>query len=499
MPEQSSIYTSVEYRAPVFLRWLAFFALSVSLLLTLIALLAWQVEGAAVGAWTLPLWAAMAGYWLWQWRLWAQRFTLDPERLVVSMPGRTGQPIPYAAIQEMQVGRGRLQIITAQGGLPLCGEPNTLAQLATALTERVPALRQVQKSPPMLPLQVNAPRQPVIISSLFGLLIGALGVGLGNAAFRNAEFPDRTLALLFAGVMLVISALPLYWLLIHFVWRYTFDWETIQVQHTLRTVTYDPTHLRHMTIEQRDVTHRGLTKTLYTLHLRFAQGALLIVQPGAQNYPFEYADQQEKVILTRLLGQLETMYAMHCKPPPSTSMPVNAETAAPTVTSRWLDPKTAWQPLPGLPTKVPDFIIEHYSHPADLRVTVLNYGERQPGAEDVVLHMSRLLAGQQLFHTTNGDASFSASGAHLLLAMPFLLIAVDAQTMQAWHFALPDRTMLLSAGWAGEQVVGKLLAYGKPTTAASAIGPYTWDAITTQWQAGLGPAAGTALPLGNPI
>ena len=497
MAEQSAISASVEYRAPVFLRRLALFAVSIALLLTLIALLAWQVEGTAVGAWTLLLWAAMAGYWFWQWRLWAQRFTLEPDRLVVSMPGRTGQPIPYAAMQEMQVLRGRLQIVTAQKSLRLRGDPNTLAQLAAALAERVPTLYQAQKALPKLPLQVNAPRQPVLILSLFGLLIGALGIGLGNATIRDVEFPDRILALLFAGVMLAISALPLYWLLIHFVWRYTFDRETIQVQYTLRTVTYDPTRLRHMTIEHRDVTHRGLTKTLYTLHLMFAQGALLIVQPGAQNDPFEYADQQEKVILTRLLGQLETMYAMHCKPTPSTSMPVNAETAAPAVTSRWLDPKTAWQPLPGMPTKLPDFIIEHYSHPADLRVTVLNYGERQPGAEDVVLHMSRLLAGQQLFHTTNGDASFSASGAYLLLAMPFLLIAVDAQTMQAWHFALPDRTMLLSAGWAGEQVVGKLLAYGKPTDAATLIGPYTWDAITTQWQAGL-EAAGTAPRLGNP-
>ena len=166
------------------------------------------------------------------------------------------------------------------------------------------------------------------------------------------------------------------------------------------------------------------------------------------------------------------------------------------MTTRWLDPKAAWQPPPGAPPTLPDFIIEHYSQPADLRVTVLNYGERQPGAEDVLLHLSRPVAGQETFDTTNGDAAFSASGAYLLFTMPFLLIAIDAQTMQAWHFALPNRTMLLSAEWAGEQVVGKLLAYGKPTDAATLIGPYTWAALTTHWQPGLGPAV-TALPLGN--
>lgn len=71
-------------------------------------------------------------------------------------------------------------------------------------------------------------------------------------------------------------------------------------------------------------------------------------------------------------------------------------------------------------------------------MTVLNYGERQPGAEDVLLHLSRPVAGQQTFDATNGDATFSASGAYLLLTMPFLLITMDAQTMQAWHFALPQ-------------------------------------------------------------
>lgn len=33
--------------------------------------------------------------------------------------------------------------------------------------------------------------------------------------------------------------------------------------------------------------------------------------------------------------------------------------------------------------------------------------------------------------------------------MPFLLIAIDAQTMQAGHFTLPNQTMLYSAGWGG--------------------------------------------------
>ncbi len=173
---------------------------------------------------------------------------------------------------------------------------------------------------------------------------------------------------------------------------------------------------------------------------------------------------------------------------------VNQGGPTPALTTRWLDPNTAGQPVPGAPARPPDFIVEHTSHPADLRVTIRNYGERQPGAEDVLLQLSRPVAGQQLFVTTNGNASFSENGAHLLLTMPFRLIAIDAHTMQGWHYTLPNRTMLLSAGWEGERLVGKLLAYGQPTAAATLIGPYTWAAITAQWQPGLGPAASQSTP-----
>lgn len=170
---------------------------------------------------------------------------------------------------------------------------------------------------------------------------------------------------------------------------------------------------------------------------------------------------------------------------PVTTTPV---TTTP-VTTRALDPKTAWQGFLGETGRLPHFISEHYSQPADLRVLVLNYGERQPGAEDILLYLNRPVAGEQYFDTTNGAAFFSASGAYLLLTMPFLLIAIDAYTLQAWHYTLPDRTMLLSAGWSAECVVGQLVAYGKRTDEAEPLGPWTWGELTRTWPPGLGRAA----------
>jgi hypothetical protein len=468
--------TLFEYQAPAFLRGLAIFALITALLLAVIALMAWWVEGARMGLWTLPIWLGMAGYWGWQWRCWAQCFRLYPDRLTVLTPGRPLYTLPYSDLQSMRLQRGRLHLITPHQTHILHGDPNTIASLAAALLTHVPALDPTRGAL-TLPIRVDAPRQPVILLNIFGLLIGAMGVGLGHAAMRDVEFPNRGMALLFAAVMVGMAGISLYWLLFTFVWRYSFDQRVISVRYSLRTLRYDPTELRQIRLTERTVTHRNITKTLYTLQLTFAQGAPLIVQPAAQNHPFDYADAHEKVLLTQLLTRLERRYAM-----------VLAPTPLPAVTTRWLDPKTDWQPPPGM-TKPPDFIIEHHSYPADLRVTILNYGERQPGAEDVQLHLSRPLAGQQIFDTTNGDATFSASGAYLLLATPFLLIAIDAHTMQAWHYALPNRTMLYHAGWEEERLAGKMIPYGKRAEAAITIGPYTWAEVTSQWQPGPGRAA----------
>lgn len=138
---------------------------------------------------------------------------------------------------------------------------------------------------------------------------------------------------------------------------------------------------------------------------------------------------------------------------------------------------------------VPHYGVEHISHTADLRATVLNYGERQPGAETVLLRLSRAIDGLRNIWTTNGEAQFSPSGMLLALNLPFQVIVIDAATMRARHYALPYRTMLLSANWDAERFAARYLAYGKPSSAAETLGPLTWADIVQQWPAGLGPAA----------
>lgn len=462
------------YETPRYQRWLASFALAVTLLLAGLAGLAWWIEGATLVLITLPLWVCMAGYWFGQGWLWAQQFRLAPDRLLVVRFGRVLHEVPYRAVHGLHYERGRLHLVTAQQQLSLRGEPNTLAQVAAALAVHIPTLAATA---PLLgaPIHVNAPRQPVLLMSGFGLLIGALGIGLGNAALGDPEFPNRIGALLFALLMITIGGTLLYWLLFTFVWSYHFAAHQIRVRQTLRTTVYAPANLQRIDLHAQAVTTRGFTKILYTLHLTFRQGQPLIVQPGAQNYPFDYADIEEQVTLTRLHHQLEQLYTMHLMPVPA-------------VTTRMLDPHSDLPSLPGAPQHPPDYIIEHHAPAADLRVLVINYGERQPGAEELFLWLSRPVAGYQCIATTNGDAEFSPHGTYLLLRSPFLLVVIETQTLAARHYRLPDRTMLLSTDWEGERLVVRLVGYSQPSAAATTLGPFTWADLSAHWQPGLGQA-----------
>ena len=136
----------------------------------------------------------------------------------------------------------------------------------------------------------------------------------------------------------------------------------------------------------------------------------------------------------------------------------------------------------------------HYTYQLDspagnLTVTMLNYGERQPGAETVDLCLSRPVAGCSVFHTTNGIARFSPSGARLLLHDLFVIILIDTQTMTPWCYQLPTRTLFYGLHWEGEILTGKTLKYGRSVQQADTFGPWDWAAITATWRPGLGGAA----------
>lgn len=377
--------------------------------------------------------------------------------------------------------------------MQLRGDANTLAQLTTTLEQRLSELHYPQTELPSLPLLIRANRQPILLMNLFGLLIGALGIGLLNAALDDVEMQNRAFAIGFSWVMIGLAGVTLYWLLVTFVWHYRFSEERIEVKHSIHTESHDVSLLRKAELQQRSVTSRGVTKTLYTLELQFADGKKLTVQPGVQNYPFEYAETYEKVRLSQLLAQIQSIYQtqlLHHSTPIQASK--QTEQAGMTemeshpiqITTIPLDVDN----LPWPEIKTPDYAYQLHSQPVDLTVTVVNYGERQPGAETIHLRLSRPVEGVSLFDTTNGEASFSTSGNLLLLHTLFSALVIDCRSMNGWRYTVRDRALFLDLAWKGESVRGRILGYGKQTSEAEPFGPWNLEEIMQQWQPGLGQA-----------
>lgn len=496
-PKPSSI---TEFRAPALLRGAALFCLFFTPILTAISLMAWWVEGATIGLWTAPIWLAMTIYWLWQWRIWAQRMQLHADRLEILTPFANKRTIHYTQITALHMERDVLHVITQQENPPIQpskrnskrisirGDANTLALMTVAMEEVVPALRAARESPPSLPIVVKAQRQSILIISVFGLLIAALGIGLTHAAIDDVEMESRGFAIGFGVVMIGMGGVLLYWLLVTFVWRYRFDKDTIEARHTFRRERYHPSLLRQIEMKQQTVTNRGITRTLHTLEMQFADDQKFVIQPGAQNYPFDYAEAHEKVLLEKLLQQLTAAYRnelQNIQPDLASAVSKNTTLkgeSPPLVSRSELDPAN----LPWPDVTPPDYAFQLYSVPANLTVSILNYGERQPGAETIEIRLSASVEGENFFYTTNGNALFSQSGSLLLLHDSFLPIVIDTATLRAWHYKIADRTFLLSPKWDGERLIGSTLGYGKRIPDAEPFGPWSKDDIIQHWQQGLG-------------
>ena len=165
--------------------------------------------------------------------------------------------------------------------------------------------------------------------------------------------------------------------------------------------------------------------------------------------------------------------------------PYNAQNNQAKATSRQELDVTAL-PWANKAEKVPDYAYQLHSHVGKLTVTVINYGERQPGAETVHIRLSRPVEGCDCLDTTNGIAEFSGSGTHLLLYDLFTILVIDVRSMHVRHFALPPRTLFRAVGWEGEAIIGKTHGYAQPISEVKPFGPWPWETIEAEWKAGIG-------------
>ena len=57
-------------------------------------------------------------------------------------------------------------------------------------------------------------------------------------------------------------------------------------------------------------TYRGITRILYTLDLWLADGEIVKISPNGAGMPSDYAEEEEKQILTDLMAQLAYHYEL---------------------------------------------------------------------------------------------------------------------------------------------------------------------------------------------
>jgi hypothetical protein len=194
-----------------------------------------------------------------------------------------------------------------------------------------------------------------------------------------------------------------------YVWRITFEAETITVRRTLRTERYTAQFVTKIALSTEERAVKGFVHQIYQLRLSFMDGTELNVAPNLPSFPMDYAGAEE----ARLLAEVQTVLEQHYVP----------------VVAAELAPATVADPQWGVPQAACQWQIRPY----DLTVTRLDYGEHHAAASTVHLLVGHSEAGAMRFRTTNGAIRISPDGRYVVLFDETLLIAFNLANGRSYH------------------------------------------------------------------
>jgi len=398
--------------------WLPGLLLGAILFLLSMALINWLAywwEGAVGMLYLLPLWLGTAG-WL------AHLLLTLPRQLIVADGALTlrwwwrSKTIPVTAITEVRRSRYNLVISTADTKSRLSVlSPNASAHLLTWLEAWVPiaaAARQARMARP-LPISLSPQLTAPLITGCMALIFAAIGGLLLWDAWQASSHGDEqstsmasgALGLLFAAITVLLA----YMLIDSYIWRITFDHDTITLRHTLFTERYASKLVTEMALIREEQEIKGFVRQIYKLRISLMDGTELDIAPNLPNFPMDYAGAEEARCLAEVQALLEHHYI------PVVTMDLDPATIA---DSRWGTPQSAYQ---------------WQIRPFDLSVTRLDYGEHHAAASNVHLLVGHAEAGAMRFRTTNGEIRVSPDGRYIVIFDRQLLIAFNLANGRTYH------------------------------------------------------------------
>ena len=309
----------VEYHYPLFLRIGAVFAFFVSLLLAVLTWLAYRQDGMTSGPYILPLWLAMAGYWVYTFVTMPGLVRFEHDRLVIHHWLWT-RTLLYTEMDAVRFTPWGLLIRTPdQSALLSRAHPNVCAAIYGELEQRAPVAQAIfQQRFAAFPIVLMARRVGPIAFFVFGPLLIFLAImGLNHILTSVTPLGEKIGVAIFILIGAAMGVGLLYGVIFRYVWRYTFTAERVQARYTLRTRQWDAAEIGAIELFSETSSHRGAERTRWWMEIQFANGQTLSVSPSQWGAWLGNSDVGEELLLRQLRDRLRLLYSLPSSPIPS--------------------------------------------------------------------------------------------------------------------------------------------------------------------------------------
>lgn len=307
------ISSLTEYRYPPFLRLIIAICLPFTLLLAVISWLAYQIDGARIGLYMLPIWLLMNVYWAYTLATMPKWVRFEATQLAVGYWRREVR-LPYGEIHTVRwqpwglhIGSTRAQFILSRI------HPNVVAAIHGELEQRVPvAQARYRHRFAEFPLSLRARRvAPIFFGLLFGPLLILLALFSLNYTLTVKDSTSTVNCLFMLGMSISWLALGLglcYAVIGSYVWRYTFTASTIRARYSLYQREWPTSEMQSIDMVSEESTYRGVTRTRWRIDIAFMDGTKLAVSPSQWGAWLDNSDVQDELLLRQLFERLHTLY-----------------------------------------------------------------------------------------------------------------------------------------------------------------------------------------------